>query len=114
MLERTVFGDNIFVVGNISQLGNWNPYEAAGLSASEYTDANNLWTGAYVIDSRGQFINNVIVDSGTSFEWKYIEWTKNGTLIWECGENRVFTTINDNTNKAAVGSNPDIFRCGNQ
>ncbi|KAK3071710.1 glycoside hydrolase 15 protein [Teratosphaeriaceae sp. CCFEE 6253] len=113
VLQRTVWGDNIFVSGNISELGNWDPYNAAGLSSSEYTDENNLWTGAFVISSAGAFINNIIVDSETTFEWKFIEWLANGTLVWECGENRVFTVVDDRTNQAIVGANPDVFRCGN-
>ncbi|KAK3666167.1 hypothetical protein LTR22_002831 [Elasticomyces elasticus] len=112
VLERTVWGDNIFVVGNISKLGNWDPYNAVALIASSYTDANNLWTGAFTTDSTGT-LGDIQIDSGTTFEYKYIEWFKNGTLYWECGENRVYTVIDDRTNQATVGDNPDVFRCGN-
>ncbi|TKA73465.1 hypothetical protein B0A55_05953 [Friedmanniomyces simplex] len=100
--ERTVWGDNVFVVGNISELGNWNPYDAVALSASDYTDSNTLWNGG-----------NVTVPVGTAFEWKYIQWSAGGTLLWECDENRVFTAAPDGSSTELAGSNPDYFRCGN-
>ncbi|KAK5733610.1 hypothetical protein LTR17_009600 [Elasticomyces elasticus] len=57
--ETTVWGDNVFVSGNISALGNWDPYNALALTAAGYTDVSPLWQGG--------FLN---VAPGTAFEYK--------------------------------------------
>jgi len=100
--EKTVYGDNVFVAGNISQLGNWNPYDALPLSAIDYTDINTLWDDG-----------NLTVAPGTAFEYKFIQWGVGGVLLWECYENRVYVTPSDGSSAALVGNNPDYFRCGN-
>ncbi|KAK1083513.1 hypothetical protein LTR33_003213 [Friedmanniomyces endolithicus] len=100
--EKTVYGDNVFVSGNISQLGNWNPYDALPLSAIDYTDINTLWDDG-----------NLTIAPGTAFEYKFIQWAVGGVLLWECYENRVYVTPSDGSSAALVGNNPDYFRCGN-
>ncbi|KAK0847071.1 hypothetical protein LTS02_014629 [Friedmanniomyces endolithicus] len=100
--EKTVYGDNVFVAGNITELGNWNPYDALALSAIDYTDINTLWDDG-----------NLTVAPGTAFEYKFIQWGVGGVLLWECDENRVYVTPSDGSSAALVGNNPDYFRCGN-
>jgi len=100
--ERTVWGDNVFVVGNITELGAWNPYTAVALNADQYDDINTIWSGG-----------DVAVPVGTAFEYKYIQWSADGSLLWECGENRVFTVPASACGTQTAGNNPDYFRCGN-
>ena len=82
VLEKTSWYDHVFVAGNITQLGNWDPYNAIALEAdtsSRYADGSTRWIGKEGIPV------------GESVEFKYIKWTANGTLVWECEGNRVYT-----------------------
>ncbi|PIL31197.1 hypothetical protein GSI_05895 [Ganoderma sinense ZZ0214-1] len=68
----TTFGENIFVVGSISQLGNWDPASAIALSAASYP----VWTVS------------VTIPAGTSFEYKFIRKETDGSVVWESDPNR--------------------------
>ncbi len=71
----TIWGENIYVVGNRPELGNWNTNSGVALSAATYP----IWRGA------------VNLPANVTFEYKYIK--KNGTqVIWETGANRVQST----------------------
>lgn len=71
----TIWGENIYVVGNRPELGNWNTNSGVALSAATYP----IWRGT------------VNLPKGTTFEYKYIK--KYGSqVIWETGANRVSTT----------------------
>ncbi|KAK4555418.1 hypothetical protein LTR86_007715 [Recurvomyces mirabilis] len=100
--ERTAYGDNVFVVGNITELGDWDVYNAVALSSEGYTDIDTLWSGG-----------DVEVAAGTAFEYKYIQWSADGSLLWECGENRVGSEAYGTCGTQTVGNDPDYFRCGN-
>jgi hypothetical protein len=102
VLETTVYGDCVFVVGNITELGDWDPYNAVRLNADNYTDTNQLWAGG-----------NAVVPAGITFEYKYIQWSADGGLLWECGENRAYTAPYGTCGTATAGNDPDYFRCGN-
>jgi alpha-amylase len=72
----TWFGQNVYVVGSIPALGSWNPAAAVPLSPASYP----LWTGT------------VAVPPNTRFEYKFIKKDPDGTVEWENGANRVYTT----------------------
>jgi alpha-amylase len=72
----TIWGENIFVAGNQSALGNWDPARSAPLSSATYP----VWRGT------------VNLPPGTTFEYKYIKRIDGGGVIWESGANRVQTT----------------------
>ena len=97
--ETTLWGDHIFVTGNITELGNWNPYNATALNADQYTAANQLWYGG-----------NITLPANTAFEYKYIQWGRDGVLLWECDENRLWITPGDSCGYSVTGE--DYFRCG--
>ncbi|EJF63956.1 glycoside hydrolase [Dichomitus squalens LYAD-421 SS1] len=61
----TTFGENIFVVGSISQLGNWDPASAIALSSASYP----VWTAS------------VSIPAGTSFEFKFIRKETDGSTL---------------------------------
>ncbi|KAF2276391.1 glucoamylase/glucan 1,4-alpha-glucosidase-like protein [Westerdykella ornata] len=76
----TTFGENIYVTGQLTQLGNWSPADAKPLSASKYTNSDPLWFA------------EIELPAGTVFEYKYIRKTANGQVVWESDPNRRFTT----------------------
>lgn len=79
LIATTVYGENIKLSGSIEQLGDWDPDDAIALSASEYTESDNLW--------------HVTVDlpAGTTFEYKYIRVESDESVEWETTSNRVYT-----------------------
>ncbi|MBC9006103.1 carbohydrate-binding module family 20 domain-containing protein, partial [Micromonospora aurantiaca (nom. illeg.)] len=72
----TVYGQNVFVVGNVPALGGWNPSAAVALSPAAYP----VWRAT------------VDLPANTAVEYKYVKKNPDGTVIWESGANRTFTT----------------------
>ncbi len=72
----TFWGQNVFVVGNVTELGNWNTNQGVALSAANYP----TWSGG------------VSLPASTSIQYKYIKKDQYGNVVWESGSNRVFTT----------------------
>ncbi|WP_333768756.1 carbohydrate-binding module family 20 domain-containing protein [Streptomyces sp. IBSBF 2435] len=68
----TVLGQNIYVVGDNSTLGNWNTGSALLLSSASYP----VWK------------LDVTMAAGTSFQYKYIRKDSAGNVTWESGANR--------------------------
>ncbi|CAH0021275.1 unnamed protein product [Clonostachys rhizophaga] len=75
----TVPGQDVFVVGSLTQLANWSPANGIALSASKYTSSDHLW-----------FVE-IDLPAGTAFNYKYII-KQNGQVTWESDPNRSFTT----------------------
>ncbi|MFF3947625.1 carbohydrate-binding module family 20 domain-containing protein [Streptomyces sp. NPDC001902] len=71
----TVWGQNVYVVGNNAALGNWNTGNALPLSSVAYP----VWK------------LDVSMGAGTSFEYKYIKKDGSGNVTWESGGNRTAT-----------------------
>lgn len=71
--NTTVFGQDVYVTGNKTELGNWNTASAIKLSGTSWP----LWT------------TTVKLLAGSTFEYKYL---KKGVqaLQWETGTNRSF------------------------
>lgn len=93
-LETTTLGQNVFIVGSISQLGNWAPANAIALSASQYTASSPRWTVT---------IGGLAV--GTTFQYKYIKKNSDGSVTWESDPNRSFTVP-----CAGTGTENDTWR----
>ncbi|KAA1471760.1 glycoside hydrolase [Dentipellis sp. KUC8613] len=72
----TTFGENIFVVGSIAELGSWDPDSAIPLSPARYP----LWQAT------------VNVPANTNFEYKFIRKETSGSVVWESDPNRSATT----------------------
>ncbi|HEX5201403.1 MAG TPA: carbohydrate-binding module family 20 domain-containing protein, partial [Actinoplanes sp.] len=71
----TVWGENIYVLGNRAELSNWNTGGGVALSSAAYP----VWRGT------------VSLPPNTSVEYKYVK--KNGSAVtWESGANRTLTT----------------------
>ncbi len=71
---ETEWGQNVYVVGNISELGGWNTLQALKLSADNYP----TWSGTLYG-----------VDAGTEIEWKCIKQDL-GDVIWQSGSNNYY------------------------
>ncbi|KAI0275828.1 glycoside hydrolase [Russula aff. rugulosa BPL654] len=72
----TTFGENIFVVGSLPGLGNWDTSNAIPLNPTNYP----IW-GA-----------TVYLPPNTEFEYKFIRKETDGSIIWESDPNRQDTT----------------------
>ena len=70
---QTHWGQNIYVVGSIPQLGNWEPDEALKLEPSSYP----VWSKKFALPA------------SISFEWKCI---KKEPLVWQPDPNNSHTT----------------------
>ncbi|MFD4757714.1 carbohydrate-binding module family 20 domain-containing protein [Streptomyces sp. NPDC058439] len=68
-------GQNIYVTGNQSALGNWNTGSALKLDPATYP----VWK------------LDVNLPAGTSFEYKYLRKDASGNVTWESGANRTAT-----------------------
>ncbi|MDR7278484.1 carbohydrate-binding module family 20 domain-containing protein [Catenuloplanes atrovinosus] len=72
----TTWGTSVFVTGNVPALGGWNPAAAVPLSSAGYP----VWSAT------------VTLPANTAIEYKYIKKDGAGTVTWESGGNRAFTT----------------------
>jgi len=72
----TTTGTTVYVVGSIAALGGWDTSAAIPLSAAAYPTWSRL----------------VIVPQSTGFEYKYIKKDSSGTVTWESGSNRTYST----------------------
>jgi hypothetical protein len=80
MKKSTHFGQNIFLVGNVRELGNWNPEKALSFNSLHYP----TWSATVNISPK------------TAVEFKFIIKNPDGSIIWERqGEgNRIFMVPN--------------------
>jgi len=76
----TFFGQNLFVVGSITELASWDPRNAVPLT----------WLSGS--GTRGNWRATVALPAGTRVEYKYIKKDGAGSVIWESGDNRALTT----------------------
>jgi alpha-amylase len=72
----TVWGQNVFVVGNVAALGSWNTANAKPLSSASYP----IWSAT------------LSLPANSAVEYKYIKKDGSGNVVWESGANRVFTS----------------------
>ncbi|MEU8526771.1 carbohydrate-binding module family 20 domain-containing protein [Streptomyces sp. NPDC048629] len=68
-------GQNIYVTGNRTELGNWSPSAALKLDPASYP----VWK------------LTASLPAGTAFEYKYLRKDAAGNVTWESGANRVAT-----------------------
>ncbi|KAI9677236.1 MAG: hypothetical protein M1822_008185 [Bathelium mastoideum] len=80
--KTTTLGQNVYLTGSISQLGDWSTStsSAIALSASQYTNSNALWSAT------------VSLPAGTAFEYKFFVLNSDGSVTWEDDPNRSYTT----------------------
>jgi len=83
---NTQWGQNVYVVGNTVELGNWNADNAIQLDASNYPD----WA------------SSIEIPAGTSLEWKCIK-KDDSSVEWQSGVNNSLQ-VEANTNPTTIGS----------
>ena len=88
----TISGQSIKLVGSLPQLGNWNPANAVALSAGQQTAANTLWS------------TTVTLPAGTTFEYKFVNVTSSGWVVWEADPNHSYTVPSTCAKTVTVGS----------
>ncbi|MEV0902109.1 S8 family serine peptidase [Actinoplanes sp. NPDC049802] len=74
--RTTWYGQNVYVAGNLAELGGWDPARARPLSADGYP----VWSGS------------VSLPPNTAVEFKYLVKDPDGTVTWEAGANRTTVT----------------------
>ncbi len=79
---QTNYGENIYIVGSIPELGSWNPDKS---------------TEAMHCPKYPEWYLPVSVPAGTAFEFKFIKKDANGNVTWESSSNRAFTSSSDST-----------------
>lgn len=67
----TYFGENIYLIGNTSDTGNWNPANADAMSASNYTSQRPLW------DLQIELL------AGENLNYQYLRQESDGSYIYE-------------------------------
>ncbi|WP_033216324.1 carbohydrate-binding module family 20 domain-containing protein [Kitasatospora phosalacinea] len=74
----TAYGQNLYLAGNLAELGGWDPAKAVPLS----TDGAHypLWTAGLQLPPN------------TPIEYKYLIKNPDGTVVWENGGNRTAVT----------------------
>jgi subtilisin family serine protease len=72
----TWWGQQVYVVGNLPELGGWDPARAVALDPGGYP----VWSGG------------VSLPPNTPVEFKYVKKDPDGTVTWEPGANRTTTT----------------------
>lgn len=79
LIATTEYGQNMYISGSISTLGDWDTSDAVALSADDYTSSDNLW-----------FVT-IDFTAGETFEYKYILVESDGTVVWSDGDNESYT-----------------------
>lgn len=79
LTATTEYGQNMYISGSISALGDWDTSGAKALSAADYTDSDHLW-----------FVT-IDLTAGESLEYKYILFETDGTVVWADGDNESYT-----------------------
>jgi glycosidase len=78
----TNWGQNVHVVGNLPELGSWDPAKAPE---------------AMLNPNYPEWFLPVSVPKATQFEFKFIKKDGSGNVTWEGGSNRVFTSPSSST-----------------
>jgi glycosidase len=90
---NTVYGENVYLVGDVYELGNWDTSQAIGPMFNQVIYQYPTW------------YYDVSVPAGTNLQFKFIK--KNGsTVTWEGGANHTYTTPSNGTGTVIVNWQP--------
>ncbi|USZ66962.1 alpha-amylase family glycosyl hydrolase [Halorussus salilacus] len=82
---ETETGENVYVVGNVHELGDWDTDRAVGPFFNR------------VVHEYPDWYFDVNVPAGTDIEFKFVKIADDGSVTWESGSNRTYTTPADST-----------------
>ncbi|WP_231514823.1 alpha-amylase family glycosyl hydrolase [Oceanobacillus salinisoli] len=86
----TDYGSNVYVVGNVSELGNWDPNKAIGPMFNQVVYQYPTW------------YFDLSVPASTTIEFKFIKKDSLGNVEWESGTNHMYTTPTQGTDTVIV------------
>ncbi|WMJ81512.1 alpha-amylase family glycosyl hydrolase [Clostridium sp. MB40-C1] len=86
---NTQFGENVYLVGDVNELGSWDTSKALGAMYNQVEYKYPTW------------YFDVSVPAGKTINFKFIK--KNGSKVtWESGNNHVYTTPTNSTDSVIV------------
>lgn len=88
----TNYGTNIYLVGSVYELGNWDPAKAIG----------PLFNNTSTIGMYPTWFYDVNVPAGTTIQYKFIKKDASGNVVWESGNNHTITTPSTGTASATT------------
>lgn len=88
----TSYGTNVYLVGNVYELGNWDTARAVGpcFNATESIASYPSW------------FYDVNVPAGATIEFKFVKLDGNGNVTWESGANHTYTVPENGTGEVEV------------
>ena len=89
---ETAYGSNVYLVGSVPELGNWDTSKAVG----------PFFNSTASIASYPTWFYDVSVPAGTKIEYKFVKIDGSGKVIWESGSNHVVTTPSNGTSTVRV------------
>ncbi|WP_207717322.1 alpha-amylase family glycosyl hydrolase [Anaerosporobacter faecicola] len=88
----TDWGSSVYVVGNVYELGNWDPANAIG----------PMFNSTSTIGMYPTWFYDVNLPAGQTIQYKFIKKDANGNVIWESGSNHTITTPSSGTASATT------------
>ena len=86
----TDLGTDVYIVGNVSELGNWDPDKAIGPMFNQVMYQYPTW------------YYDISVPVEENLEYKYIKKDRNGNVVWESGNNHSYTPPASGTDTVIV------------
>ncbi|SHO44261.1 carbohydrate-binding module family 20 domain-containing protein [Anaerocolumna xylanovorans] len=83
----TALGQNVYIAGNITELGNWAPANAAGPASCPNYPTWKL---------------TVSLPAGKSIEFKAIKKDGSGNVVWQSGSNKTYTVPASGTGSVSI------------
>ncbi|BDD38274.1 alpha-amylase family glycosyl hydrolase [Streptococcus ruminantium] len=81
----TIPGENLYIVGNIAELGNWDTNKAIG----------PLFNATASIAQYPSWFYDLSLPINKNIEYKFIKKNQYGQIVWEGGENHLLETGNE-------------------
>lgn len=88
----TSYGENVYLVGNVYELGNWDESQAIGA----------MFNATASIASYPSWFYDVNVPAGSTIEFKFVKMDGAGNVVWESGENHTYTVPESGTGEVTV------------
>lgn len=88
----TDWGSSVYVVGSVSELGNWDPANAIG----------PMFNATSTIGMYPTWFYDVNLPAGQTIQYKFIKKDANGNVTWESGSNHTITTPASGTASATT------------
>lgn len=88
----TAYGQNIYIVGNCLELGNWDTEKAVG----------PFFNATETIAEYPDWFFDISVPQGYALEYKFIKKDAAGNVVWESGTNHTYTVPTGTTGQVSV------------